>query len=56
MVLIVESRALQAVASAACFAMSVTPHPVRVVARARAITAVRILMKKSSCKSGKAAC
>jgi hypothetical protein len=42
--LTVESMALHAVASAACLAKSVTPHPVNVAASANAISATRILM------------
>jgi hypothetical protein len=48
MVLIVESSALQAVASAACLAKSVTPQAVKELASASTAKVIRILMDKFS--------
>jgi hypothetical protein len=44
---IVESSALQAVASAACLAKSLTPQPVKVETRANETIAIGIFIRKS---------
>ncbi len=50
-VLIVESRALHAVASAACLAKSVTPHPVNATVSVIATSVIRVHIEESSTTS-----